>query len=244
MTKDKHHLGGLYEDKSIKNSLSTMKIYICSKDVDSMTKKIKENGGTIIKEPFDVFDSGRMGMYKAPEGTDFCIWQGKKEMGLPAIRANEVKHGFPSWFDIYSRNVKDARRFFCNVFGYDYYEKPYGDGSYTFIIKGEEEVFGMSQMSKDEGADVKSHFMVYYYVDNVSKFCEKVKKLGGKVSIPPTVVEGMGYIAMINDPCGVTFGIHSHEVKNKKDMLKENLLLRDELRRCYMKISQMERNNK
>ena len=37
--------------------------------------KAKELGATVMMEPFDVLDAGRMAVIQDPTGAVFCVWQ-------------------------------------------------------------------------------------------------------------------------------------------------------------------------
>src|SRR5688500_4142124 len=55
--------------------------YLASDDVDDTAAKIREAGGTVFMDPFDVFDSGRMTVAQDPTGATFGVWQAKKHIG-------------------------------------------------------------------------------------------------------------------------------------------------------------------
>ena len=49
--------------------------YIASDDVDETAEKIRDAGGTVLMDPFDVFDAGRMTIATDPSGAHFGVWQ-------------------------------------------------------------------------------------------------------------------------------------------------------------------------
>ena len=49
--------------------------YVAVENADETAKKAKTLGGTVIAEPFDVMDYGRMAVIQDPEGAIFSIWQ-------------------------------------------------------------------------------------------------------------------------------------------------------------------------
>ena len=55
--------------------------YVSVKNVDESTKKARELGGTVLKEPLDVFDVGRMSVIQDPTGAVFALWQANKHSG-------------------------------------------------------------------------------------------------------------------------------------------------------------------
>ena len=44
--------------------------YIASDDVDATAEKIRGAGGTVLMDPFDVFDAGRMTIATDPSGSN------------------------------------------------------------------------------------------------------------------------------------------------------------------------------
>ena len=49
--------------------------YVSVASADETAQKVRDAGGTIISEPFDVMDAGRMAVCMDPEGAAFCIWR-------------------------------------------------------------------------------------------------------------------------------------------------------------------------
>jgi predicted enzyme related to lactoylglutathione lyase len=56
-------------------------LYVAVKDADSSAAQAGKLGGTIIEQPFDVFDVGRMALIADPTGAVFSIWQSKRHKG-------------------------------------------------------------------------------------------------------------------------------------------------------------------
>ena len=52
--------------------------YIWVDDADETADKVRAAGGTVLIEPFDVMDAGRMAVFADPEGAVFCVWQAKE----------------------------------------------------------------------------------------------------------------------------------------------------------------------
>ena len=61
--------------------------YLASDDVDETARKIRDAGGTLLVDPFDVFDAGRMTVAQDPTGATFGVWQAGSHIG--AQLANE-----------------------------------------------------------------------------------------------------------------------------------------------------------
>ena len=78
--------------------------YITVDDVDAVTKKAASNGGTIVKEPFDVMDVGRMSVIKDPTGAMFCLWTAKKHIGAGILQ----EPGSITFNELYTNDVDRA----------------------------------------------------------------------------------------------------------------------------------------
>ncbi len=65
--------------------------YIASADVDADAAKITAAGGSIMLEPFDVLEAGRMAFAFDTQGAPFGIWQGTGHVGAQLVnRARRV----------------------------------------------------------------------------------------------------------------------------------------------------------
>ena len=87
--------------------------YIASDDVDATDEKIRGAGGTVLMDPFDVFDAGRMTIATDPSGAHFGVWQANQHIG--AQLANDP--GTMNWNECQTRDAEAAARFYEAVFG-------------------------------------------------------------------------------------------------------------------------------
>jgi predicted enzyme related to lactoylglutathione lyase len=239
-----HHIGGFCEPKEggpLKPQ-RTLNVYIASSDVRGITKVISENGGKVLKEPFDVMDKGTMGVYLDPQGAEFNVWQSKTHGGMDVEEENGGKrkkmmvHGFPCWYELNAKDTDAARRFYGDVFGWTWHIMN-GEGfEYTVFHKGDEQVCGMIKMTSEWG-DTAPHWITYFHVDDIDESCKVVKESGGNVCVPPTEIKGrFEKFAMVNDPTGLTFSVMS-EMKLDKDQWMMNFFnISEELSRTKVKL--------
>jgi len=239
-------VGGFTEERDKtkpKKEFPLVNVYIASNNVDEQTEVIKKHGGTVLMEPMDVEGKGRMAIFKDLEGAEFCLWQGKAHPGLePTPKDIDESHGFPVWFELNTRNVEKSIDFYEKVFGYDHYTKAFGNTNYTTFFKGDEAVGGCIEMTSQWPKTTPAHWMTYYQVNNIDETHKKVTELGGKVCIPPTVIEGMTEkMCMVSDPYGLSFQMMGYLPLKKKQWIQENVNLREKVSRGNLKISQLER---
>lgn len=171
--------------------------YISVDDVDVMTKKAKELGGTIISEPFDVFDSGRMSVINDPTGGTVALWQAKNHIGAGLVNAPGALH----WNELATRDCAKACEFFGELLGWKYERMEGMETEYQVIRLNGRGNGGILQMNEEWG-DIPPHWMVYFSVADIDKSLEKVKQLSGKVEFPPVEAAGVGRFCVIADPQG------------------------------------------
>ena len=62
-----------------------MNTYVRVDSADETAAKVREAGGSVVTEPFDVMDFGRMAVFTDPEGAMFCVWQAKQNKGATIV---------------------------------------------------------------------------------------------------------------------------------------------------------------
>jgi len=87
--------------------------YLASDDVDETARKVRDAGGSILAEPFDVFDAGRMTVAQDPTGAAFGVWQAGAHIG--AQLANEP--GTLNWNQCQTPDPARAAEFYAAAFG-------------------------------------------------------------------------------------------------------------------------------
>ena len=56
-------------------------VHLTVDDVDAAAGRVSELGGSLLMEPFDVFESGRMAVLSDPAGAAVALWQPRKHIG-------------------------------------------------------------------------------------------------------------------------------------------------------------------
>jgi uncharacterized protein len=182
-------------------------LYICVDSADDVAKSIKAEGGTIVMEPFDVFDAGRMSVAQDPTGAVFAVWQPKASAGLGIKDENNAF----CWGELVTRDIVKAEEFYTKVFGWEAQHKDFGPMKYTeFYLGGRvaegAPVGGMFTMTPEmEG--VPPHWMSYFSVDDCDGYVENAKSRGANIIVPPQDIPGVGRFSTIADPQGAAFSI-------------------------------------
>jgi predicted enzyme related to lactoylglutathione lyase len=207
--------------------------YIWVDSADDTAAKVRDAGGTVLSEPFDVMDAGRMAVLGDPEGAVFCAWQAKNHRGAKVVN----EHGSLNFNNLATRDPEAAKAFYGTVFGWGTLTLP---GNLMWTLPGygdhlEERTPGlreqMAQMGAPEGfidvvaaltpiaegdADTPAHWGVTFGVDDVEATAAKVRELGGEVVAGPLDAPWTR-MAVIKDPQGATF-IASQFVPENKDL--------------------------
>jgi predicted enzyme related to lactoylglutathione lyase len=176
--------------------------YVSTDDAEAVAAKVREAGGQVMMEPFDVLGAGRMAVFIDPGGAFISVWQPQAHHGADVVNEpNSV-----CWNELATRDIEQAKTFYSAAFGWEGETNAYGDTSYTEWKLGGRTIGGMIAMGDEWPAEVPSHWMVYFAVDDVDAAAERVTELGGKVAMPPTETPA-GRFAVVNDPHGAVFSI-------------------------------------
>jgi len=164
---------------------------------DDAAAAAREGGATLISEPFDVMDVGRMAVIQDPVGAVFCVWEPRTSIG--AERVNE-----PGALTINQLNTSDpaqAQEFYAAVFGWRFEQVAEGDQPYWGIYNGDRLNGGMMN-------EQPSAWLAYFGSDSVDDDGGRIAELGGQVIVPPMPVPG-GRILVAQDPQGAVFALVS-----------------------------------
>ena len=196
--------------------------YIWVESADDTASKVRDAGGSVVMEPFDVMDAGRMTVFTDPEGAVFCVWQANQNKGAQLVN----EHGTVNFNDLNTRDPEGAKSFYGSVFGWQTLELPGGFEMWTLpgygdhlerdnpelrenmaemdAPKGFEDVVASLVPIGDDQPDAPPHWNVTFAVDDADAIAEKATELGGKVLMPPFDAPWVR-MTIIADPQGATF---------------------------------------
>ena len=208
--------------------------YVAVDSADDAASKVRDAGGAVMMEPFDVMDAGRMAVFADPDGAAFFVWQAKQMQGAQVV--NEA--GSLNFNGLATRDVAGAKSFYGSVFGWttldvgggvemwtlpgygDYLERDNPDLRKVVAEAGGppgfEDVVASIDPLTDGQADTPPHWSVTFAVDDADATAAKASELGGKVVVPPMDAPWVR-TTVIQDPQGATF-IASKFVPENKDL--------------------------
>jgi predicted enzyme related to lactoylglutathione lyase len=213
--------------------MATWNTYIWVYSADETTVKAREAGGSVMMEPFDVMDAGRMAVLADPEGAVFMLWQPDQHRGAGIVN----EHGSVNFNGLNTRDVAGATEFYGAVFGWttldlggaEMWTLPgYGDhlekddpgirerNAEFGGPSGFEDVVAAINPIGDDQPDTPAHWSVTFGVDDADAIAAKAGELGGTVVVPPFDAPWVR-MTIISDPQGATF-IASQFVPENRDL--------------------------
>ena len=176
--------------------------YVSIKSADESAEKAKSLGATLFKEPFDVFDVGRMAVIQDPTGAVFAIWQAGTHKGAGIYN---VPNSF-CWNELATRDTKKAGDFYTGLFGWGKNVQQMGPMTYTSFMNGDRPAGGMYSPTPEMG-EIPPNWLAYFAVDDTDAKLAKANELGATTIAPAMDIPGVGRFAVIADPQGAVFGI-------------------------------------
>jgi hypothetical protein len=177
-------------------------LYIAVSNADQASAKAKTLGATVMKEPFDVFDAGRMAVIQDPTGAMFCIWQANKNTGIQlAGEANTL-----CWSELWTSDTSKALEFYTKLFGWTTKKSTDAPQEYHELANQGQTMGGVMKIQKEWG-NVPPNWSPYFMVTNCDGSVAKVGQLGGSTRMAPTDIPKVGRFAIVADPQGAAFQI-------------------------------------
>jgi predicted enzyme related to lactoylglutathione lyase len=199
---DGHRFAGLGGPMGDMEHPPVWSTYIATASADDTAQAIKDAGGTVVAEPMDVMDVGRMVVAQDPTGAAFCVWQAGTNPGMQI--ANEPNT--PTWNEVLTRDYRAAQEFYTKVFGWTYDEVGNDDFHYAAFQVDGRGVGGIGDLPPDFPESVPAHWRVYIEVDDTDDTVDRLVKLGGVVRTPPEDTP-FGRMAHVADPTGAPFSV-------------------------------------
>jgi len=203
--------------------------YIWVDSADDAAARARAAGGSVLSEPFDVMDAGRMAVLADTEGAVVCVWQAGQHKGAQIV--NEP--GSLNFNVLRCRDLEAAKRFYGAVFGWttlhldngDFWAlTSYGDHLETMTpgVREQAAAFGapgfadvlaaVNLIADDDPANPE--WGVTFSTDDADAAAAKAVELGGTVVAPP-VDAPYSRLTVIRDPQGATFSATQFVIENK-----------------------------
>ncbi len=179
--------------------------YLATDDADATAAAAKAGGATIVAEPMDVGEEGRMLFAIDPTGAGIGFWQARHHTGAQVV--NEP--GALSWNELLTRDTGASESFYRSLFPYEFHPMG-GDGGFDYsVLKlGDAMVGGRMPMPDMVPKEVPSYWLPYFGVEDTDAAVDWAVAHGGSVQ-RPAEDSPYGRMAVLSDPFGASFAIIS-----------------------------------
>ena len=175
--------------------------YVTVDDLDARAVRAPELGGTLLAEPFDVMDVGRMAVIADPAGAVLALWDPRSHIGAGLV--NEV--GTMTINELRTTDVAGAQAFYGELLGWTFEDL----GPYTSIRNGDTLNGGILELQPEWGP-IPPHWVPYFVVEDVDAAVRAVGEAGGSTIVEPNEVPA-GRFATVADPTGAVFSVFAGE---------------------------------
>lgn len=196
--------------------------YISVENADQAAAKVRDAGGTVLMDAFDIGKAGRMAVVADPEGAAFNLWQPVEMIGAELV--NEP--GTLNFNDLNTRDPERAKAFYGSVFGWGTLDLGGGSAMWTLPGYGDhleqidpgvrrqhaelgapagftDVVATLTPIGEDQ-AQTAPHWGISFSVEDADMTAERAAELGGEVVVPPFDVPWVR-MTVIADPQGAAF---------------------------------------
>ncbi|MCX4704959.1 VOC family protein [Streptomyces sp. NBC_01373] len=182
-------------------------VYFQTPDADATAKAAEHTHGSVLLQPMDVMDRGRMGILADHAGVTFGIWQPAATKGLDVVQ----EQGSLCWLELYTPDLPAAAGFYHGLFGWETSALTFAGGTYTTVHPSGTEpdaMFGgIVPLEDDPTKAAAGAWLPYFEVPDTDAAVSTAQERGGTVRLPATDLEDVGRIAELADPYGARFAV-------------------------------------
>ena len=182
---------------------SVWQSYVTVENVDAATARAKELGASVLAEPFDVMQAGRMAVIQDPQGAVFSIWEPRDTIGAELVNAP----GALVWNELSSPDTAGSKAFYSGLFGWEMTAFE-GVNDYFVIRVGEASNGGITA---PQAPGTPPHWLVYLGVEDLDTALAKLEELGGSKIAGPIDIQ-MAKFAVVSDPQGAVFALYDGQL--------------------------------
>jgi uncharacterized protein len=184
--------------------------YVWVDSADETAERVAEAGGSVVLEPFDSVDGGRIVVFADPAGAVLAAWQPGSHRGAELV--NEP--GAWSWSQLFTTDPDRSKSFYRVVFGWE--TDAFGEGEDAptmFRVPGYLGGEPQQPVSRDVVAGMvrasdggPPRWQVDFWVDDVDATVANAEELGGRVVVP-AYDSPIARQAVLSDPQGAVFSV-------------------------------------
>jgi uncharacterized protein len=173
-------------------------VYLATDDCHRSAERARAAGGTLLIEPMDVMDQGRMAIVRDPVGAQFGLWEGRAHTGAQVV--NEP--GALVRNDLVTPDPGPARDFYAAVFDFSLEGNPQmPQADFTFLRRPDgHEVGGIMGAPGSTSA-----WSTTFEAAGTDEAVQRALDAGGRSDGAKDFLYGR--LATITDPFGAEFSI-------------------------------------
>ena len=183
--------------------------YLYTDDADATAKMIRDAGGSVLRDAWDIPGVGRIAVLADPEGGVFNVMKPRSENAPPPLEP--WSPGSVGWCELHSSDPEKNFAWYEELFGWrrsDAMDMG-AAGIYQMFSTNEQPMSGGS--CGKMGGEQPTHWLYYFVVDGLDAAIDRAKQGGGSMSTEPHEVPGGTWIAIGSDPQGAVFALHSQK---------------------------------
>src|SRR3954447_24133798 len=177
--------------------------YVWVNDAGVTASAVRDAGGSVVTEPFDALDGGRIAIVADPAGATLGVWSPGEHKGAQVV--NEPSAWAMSV--LFTSDTDAAARFYGEVFGWQ--TETFGPAT-MFRLPG---FFG-GEPTQPVARDVvavmiegePARWQAGFWVHDAEAAVARAEQLGGSV-LDPVTCDAIGKNAVLADPAGAEFSI-------------------------------------
>jgi predicted enzyme related to lactoylglutathione lyase len=180
--------------------------YIGTRDVDGTADAAVRAGGSVVKAPDVMAGAGRYAVLKDPQGAVFAVID--PENARPEA-AGQPPLGAFSWHELATTDNEAAFAFYSALFGWEAITRMDMGPAGVYLIFGQNGVQRGGIYIKPADMPAPPNWLPYAHVPSADDGCTLLQGAGGTLLNGPMEVPGGSRIAVLADPTGAGFAIHS-----------------------------------
>ena len=183
--------------------------YIDVDDVDATAKAIRDDGGGVLMDPFDIPGVGRVALVADPVGVPVYIMKPTPPMDDPDAKSDvfdPMKPQHVRWNELSTTDQDGAIAFYGRHFGWAQEGgMPMGEmGDYKFI---QANGVGIGAVMRKPEQSPASAWLYYFGVDDIDRGTKAITDGGGQLFYDPMEIPDGEYAVAGLDPQGAAFGL-------------------------------------
>jgi predicted enzyme related to lactoylglutathione lyase len=168
--------------------------FIAVDDVDAVHRAVVGASGKIHQD----------GELEDPFGGRFFVWNGSFRGGAHGL--NEA--GALAWNEVWTTDQSATVAFYRRVLGWNLREQPgFAGAPYTMFAGRDRPNWTHAGIRLLESSDASLRWMSYFEVASCEQSAAAARRLGAEITMEPTRVAGVGWIATAVDLEGSRFGL-------------------------------------